>query len=210
MPTLHSRTTGSSDDHAGDNSQHNPSTTRSHASSTPQDVEGAIEANFWTDENLARWTGPEASKQIPGINSQTAAGVCDAHKKLLGRFVRNHCECLIDKQHMYPNIASVVGQEWASKVGNQHWASTPQKLLESGKVMKGWPSIHNLGWPGSASALRSMEDVKGLLVWFFTAKHRENLKLCDLESEGMSLLYLFIMNSPNDIPILYYIISRIS
>ena len=63
------------------------------------------------------------------------------------------------------------------------------KLLESGKVMKGWPSIRNLGWPGNASALKSMEDVKDLLIWFFTVEHHENLKLCNLNFEGVFSLF---------------------
>ena len=74
-----------------------------------------------------------------------------------------------------------VGPDWASKVGNLHWASTPQKLLESGQMMKGWPSIGGLGWPAHSSALKSMEEIKDLFGWFFSAEHRENLKLCNLE-----------------------------
>jgi len=180
--------TGSNNDHSGDKPPQFP-TVHNHSPSAPRDAEGPIEADFWTDENLARWTGPEASKQIPGINSQTAAGVRDAHKKLLGRFVRNHCEWIIHAHSNITNYVSVVGQEWASKVGNQHWASMHQKLLESNKVMKGWSLIRNLSWPGNASALKSMEDVKDLLIWFFTAEHCENLKLCDLDFEGVFSLF---------------------
>jgi hypothetical protein len=78
--------TGSHGNHSSDNP------VKLHSLASSRDAERPIEADFWTDENKMRWTGSEASKQIPGINSQSAAGVRDAHKKLLGRFVRNHCE----------------------------------------------------------------------------------------------------------------------
>jgi hypothetical protein len=64
-------------------------------------------------------------------------------------------------------------------------------LLESQKVIKGWPSIRQLGWPKTSAELTSMDVINDLLAWFFVAEHREAFVLCDFKTHnGKPLIQL--------------------
>ena len=89
MPGYNSETKGSDGSRSG--STHLPND-HNKSSAAPQDAEGPLDTDFWTDENKSQWIGPDAVKQAPGLNSRSAACLRDALKKLTGRIVRNHCK----------------------------------------------------------------------------------------------------------------------
>ena len=136
--------------------------------------------------NKEIWTGRDAIKSIPNI-MRTAAGVRDAQKKLLSNTLR--CQCM-STFYFYTYWAGtklmpaclLVGNDWSAVIGDRVWAVTPQKLLESQKVIKGWPSIKGLlGWPENLGKLTSMDSINSLLAWFFVPENRKALILCDFE-----------------------------